>query len=77
MSDTDNELAQLEAEQKKVIEQQQKEREALKTKTRGRLSFADPGKRHSIGWLPFDYAENNEHLKGTDACRRLNDARFQ
>ena len=37
----------------------------------------DPGKRDSIGRLPFDYAENNECRKGTDAYRRLNDARFQ
>lgn len=30
MSDTDNQLAQLEAEQEKLIEQQKKKREALK-----------------------------------------------
>ena len=35
MSDTDKQLAQLEAEQKKLIEQQKKEREALKEKVAG------------------------------------------
>ena len=35
MSDTDNQLAQLEAEQKKLIDQQKKEREALKKKVAG------------------------------------------
>ena len=35
MSDTDIQLAQLEAEQKKLVEQQKKEREALKKKVAG------------------------------------------
>ena len=38
---------------------------------------ADPTARNSIGGLPFDYAENNERIKRTDAYRKLNDARFQ
>ena len=38
---------------------------------------ADPNARDSDGKLPFDYAEDNEQLKGTDAYWKLNDARFQ
>ena len=38
---------------------------------------ADPKARDEWGKLPFDYARNNEKLKGTDAYWKLNDARFQ
>ena len=38
---------------------------------------ADPNARDNDGKLPFDYAEDNEQLKGTDAYWKLNDARFQ
>ena len=38
---------------------------------------ADHNTRDSDGKLPFDYAEDNEQLKGTDAYWKLNDARFQ
>ena len=38
---------------------------------------ADPHVRDSDGKLPFDYAEDNDELKGTDAYWKLNDARFQ
>ena len=38
---------------------------------------ADPKARDNRGRLSFDYAENNEFLNGTDALRRLNEARFQ
>ena len=37
---------------------------------------ADPNARDSDGTLPFDYARDNEQLKGTDAYWKLNDARF-
>ena len=38
---------------------------------------ADPNARDIDGKLPFDYAEDNDELRGTDAYRKLNDARFQ
>ena len=38
---------------------------------------ADPNARDADGKLPFDYAGDNEQIKGTDAYWRLNDARFQ
>ncbi len=38
---------------------------------------ADPHARDTDGKLPFDYAEDNEQLRGTDAYWKLNDARFQ
>ena len=38
---------------------------------------ADPNARDSNGKLPFDYARDNDQLKGTDAYWKLNDARFQ
>ena len=38
---------------------------------------ADPNARDNDGNLPFDYARDNEQLKGTDAYWKLNDARFQ
>ncbi len=37
----------------------------------------DPGARDKDGKLPFDYAQDNEALKGTDAYRLLNEARFE
>ena len=37
---------------------------------------ADPRARDESGEIPFDKAEPNERLKGTDAWWRLNDARF-
>ena len=38
---------------------------------------ADLEARAGYGLLPVDLAENNEALKGTDAYRRLNEARFK
>ena len=38
---------------------------------------ADPAARDTNCKLPFDYAADNEQLKGTDAYWKLNDARFQ
>ena len=38
---------------------------------------ADPGARDEWGKTPFDYAEDNEALRGTDAYWRLNDGRFE
>ena len=38
---------------------------------------ADPGARNEDGKTPFDYAKNNEALKGTDAYWLLNDGRFE
>ena len=38
---------------------------------------AEPKARNRGGALPFDWAETNEQLKGTDAYWKLNDARFQ
>ena len=38
---------------------------------------ADPKARDNKDKLPFDWAEKNELLKGTDAYWKLNDARFQ
>ena len=38
---------------------------------------ADPKARDNDGKLPFDYARDNEQLRGTDAYWKLNDARFQ
>ena len=38
---------------------------------------ADPNARDNDDKRPFAYAEDNEHLKGTDAYWKLNDARFR
>ena len=38
---------------------------------------ADPGARNDDGKTPFDYAKENEALKGTDAYWLLNEARFE
>ena len=38
---------------------------------------ADPAARDTNCKLPFDYAADNEQLKGTDVYWKLNDARFQ
>ena len=38
---------------------------------------ASPNACDNDGKLPFDYARDNEQLKGTDAYWKLNDARFQ
>ena len=38
---------------------------------------ADPGARDDDGKVPFDYAKENEALKGTDAYWLLNEARFE
>ena len=38
---------------------------------------ADPKARNRKGRTPFDLAENNEALRGTDVYWRLNEARFQ
>ena len=38
---------------------------------------ADPGARDYDGFTPFDYAQENEALRGTDAYRMLNDGRFE
>ena len=38
---------------------------------------ADPTARDDERKLPFDLAEDNEQLKGTEAYRKLNRARFQ
>ena len=38
---------------------------------------ADVNTRDDDGKLAFDYAEDNDELRGTDAYRKLNDARFQ
>ena len=38
---------------------------------------ADPAARDEDGKISFDYAEDNEALKGTDAYWLLNDARFE
>jgi len=38
---------------------------------------ADPGARDEWGKTPFDYAEDNEALRGTEAYWRLNDGRFE
>ena len=38
---------------------------------------ADPGARDVAGKTPFDYAKENEALKGTDAYWLLNEARFE
>ncbi len=38
---------------------------------------ADPNARDDDGRTPFDYAKDNEALRGTDAYRRLNEARFE
>ena len=37
---------------------------------------ADPSARDKSGKSPWDYAKDNEALKGTDAYWRLNDLRF-
>ena len=37
----------------------------------------DPGARDYDGFTPFDYAQENEALRGTDAYRMLNDGRFE
>lgn len=36
---------------------------------------ADPAVRDRKGRIPFDYAKDNERLRGTDALRRLKEAR--
>ena len=38
---------------------------------------ADPTLRDEDGKIPFDYAKDNEALKGTEAYWRLNDGRFE
>ena len=38
---------------------------------------ADPGARDDAGRTPFDYAKDNEVLKGTEAYWLLNEARFE
>ena len=38
---------------------------------------ADPGARDDAGKTPFDYAKDNEALKGTEAYWLLNDGRFE
>ncbi len=38
---------------------------------------ADPALRDEDGKVPFDYAKDNEALKGTEAYWRLNDGRFE
>ena len=38
---------------------------------------ADPNTRDNDGKLPFDYARDNKRLRGTDACWKLNAARFE
>ncbi len=40
-------------------------------------SGADPGARDDDGKVPFDYAKDNEALKGTEAYWLLNEARFE
>ena len=37
---------------------------------------ADPEARNKAGKTPWDYAKDNEALKGSDVYWRLNDARF-
>ena len=37
---------------------------------------ADPGARTEAGETPWDLAQENDALEGTDALQRLNDARF-
>ena len=38
---------------------------------------ADPGARNDGGFTPFDYAKENEALRGTDAYWLLNEGRFE
>ena len=38
---------------------------------------ADPSARDDAGFTPFDYAKDNDALKGTDAYWLLNEARFE
>ena len=38
---------------------------------------ANPGARDDDGKFPFDYAKDNEALKGTDAYRLLKEGRFE
>ena len=38
---------------------------------------ADPAARDIAGETPFDHAENDAASKGTDACRPLNEGRFE
>ena len=38
---------------------------------------ADPGAHDDDGKVPFDYAKDNEALKGTEAHWLLNEARFE
>ena len=38
---------------------------------------ADPGARDDAGKVPFDYAEKNVALKGTEAYRLLKEGRFE
>ena len=40
-------------------------------------SGADPGVRDGWGATPFDYAKDNEALRGTDAYWLLNEGRFE
>ena len=38
---------------------------------------ADPNARTESGKTPFDYAKDNEALRGTEVYRRLDEARFK
>lgn len=38
---------------------------------------ADPNARAEYGRIPFDYADDNKALQGTDAYRRLQEGRFE
>ena len=38
---------------------------------------ADPNARDNDGKTPFDYAKDNEVLRGTDVYWRLNESRFE
>ena len=50
---------------------------ALAVPVQAQVDGADPNARDSDGKLPFDYARDNDQLKGTDAYWKLNDVQFQ